>query len=95
MTTNYIIDIEGYALQLYLKAEEGMLYAYDNNYQYWYIDGSIYSDFAINWDEERINNLAIDCKKIGMKPVFHGNFKSAQSSDVEPIREESVAYTKK
>lgn len=86
--------LSGYALQLYLPAELGIIKAKENHYKYWYIDGSLATEEASNWTEERINTLKKLIEKNDVKPIFHGNFKAPLASDIEFLRKSAVAYTK-
>ncbi len=85
----------GFALQAYLKAEEGILHASQNNYDYWYIDGSLHSEFPEQWPQERIVALVALCEQIKILPIYHGNFKAPLASDVEFLRQAAVEYVKK
>ena len=85
----------GFALQAYMKAEEGVVNAWEHNYDYWYIDGSLHSDFPEQWSHERIIALVALCERTKMSPIYHGNFKAPLASDVEFLRRAAVEYVKK
>ena len=87
--------VDGFALQSYLTAEEGLSYAAQHHYDYWYIDGSIHTDFIDQWTDHRIEKLLILCQKHNIKPIYHGNFKVPLASDVESLRLCAVEYVKK
>jgi len=87
--------VSGFALQSYHKAEEGLVYAASHGYNYWYIDGSLHSDFFDQWTEDRIKKLKAKCEEYNIKPIYHGNFKVPISSDVEVLRLCAVEYVKK
>lgn len=87
--------VKGYAQQEYLSAEEGILCAKKEGCDYWYIDGSIDSEFPTNWHSSRVDGMLKLIEDYSMKPIFHGNFKSPLASDVEEIRKAAVMYTKK
>ncbi|OGT41300.1 MAG: hypothetical protein A3F13_09890 [Gammaproteobacteria bacterium RIFCSPHIGHO2_12_FULL_40_19] len=86
--------IKGFALQPYLKGEDGLIYSATHGYNYWYIDGSLNTDFAETWDAERITRLREKCEKYDIKPIFHGNFKVPLASDVTALRIAAIEYTK-
>lgn len=95
-TKNYSTRIAtGFALQPYLMAEEGLNCALKNGYDYWYVDGSIYSEFPEHWNERRIENLVIQCTTHNIYPIFHGNFKIPLASDVDLLRLAAIEYAKK
>lgn len=87
--------VTGYAEQEYLRAEDGILSAKEQACNYWYIDGSIDSEMPCYWSKKRIDALLKLIAIYGIKPIFHGNFKSPLASDVEEIRKAAVDYTKK
>jgi L-ribulose-5-phosphate 3-epimerase len=87
--------VTGYAQQQYLKAEAGIISAKKDGCAYWYIDGSLESDMPHFWGRNRIDSLKKQIDIHQVKPIFHGNFKSPLSFDVEDIRKAAVEYTKK
>lgn len=87
--------VTGYALQNYSCAERGIVDAFLNGYQYWYIDGSLSSDIPKAWDTQRIENMISMIEQYKVRPIFHGNYKVPLSSDVDELRETAVEYTKK
>jgi len=95
MPNSSINFVDGFALQSYLQAEEGLIYAANHKYDYWYVDGSIHSDFIDKWNDERIENLLAAIQTHNVKPIFHGNFKVPLSSDVEILRLCAIDYIKK
>ena len=82
--------VSGYAEQYYLTTEEGLDQAILDKADYWYIDGSLPSEYPLNWISQRIDALNAKIEQFNVKPVFHGNFKLPLSSDVESVREISV-----
>ena len=84
-----------FALQAYLIAEQACLNAAKQGYSHFYIDGSLHSDFAVEWQDSRINNLNDTITQYNCKPIFHGNFKAPLASDVEFLRKSAVSYIKK
>jgi len=86
--------VAGYALQNYSCAEQGILDACLNEYQYWYIDGSLSSEAPKNWNDKRINNMISLIEKYKINPLFHGNYKVPLSSDVDELRHTAIQYTK-
>ena len=85
----------GFASQNYLLAEEGILYAYQNNSNYWYIDISLLEEHPDKWTTDRISGLLNLIAQYQVFPIVHGNFKVPLASDVELLREASVEYVKK
>jgi len=86
--------IKGFALQPYLKAEDGLVYAASHGYNYWYIDGSLSTDCIEAWDTERTEALKTKCIENHIQPIFHGNFKVPLASDVLMLRRAAIEYTK-
>jgi L-ribulose-5-phosphate 3-epimerase len=82
--------VTGYAEQFYLIAEEGLIQACKDQADYWYIDGSLPSEYPDQWDAARIKTLKQQIDQSTAKPIFHGNFKLPLSSDVEEVRRISV-----
>lgn len=87
--------IRGFALQPYLKAEDGLLYAAAHGYNYWYIDGSLETDCIEEWDNIRIETLKKKCIEHNIQPIFHGNFKVPLASDVISLRKAAIEYSKR
>ncbi|MEO8400316.1 MAG: sugar phosphate isomerase/epimerase family protein [Gammaproteobacteria bacterium] len=87
--------VTGYALQSYACAEKGIIDASLNGYQYWYIDGSLSSDIAKAWNNQRIANMISMIEQHKIYPIFHGNYKVPLSSDVDELRNAAIEYTKK
>ena len=85
----------GFALQPYMKAEEGVRYAAEHDFDFCYLDGSLHSDFAKQWTRSRIDNLIDICDETKVKPIFHGNYKVPLSSDVEEMRLAAIEYVKR
>lgn len=86
--------IKGFALQPYLKAEDGLTYAAAHGYNYWYIDGSLSTDCIEEWNDTRIEALKNKCIENKIQPIFHGNFKVPLASDVLMLRKAAIEYTK-
>lgn len=87
--------VKGYALQTYSSAEEGIKIAAQNDYQYWYIDGSLEGEMPNYWNAERVDEMLQSIDTLSVKPIYHGNFKVPLASDMEELRAVAVAYTKK
>lgn len=92
MTVNNVLA-SAYAWQGYNVAEEGIIEAAEHGFDYWYVDGSVHSDFVTEWSPDRIQGLRDLIVQYSVKPIFHGNFKAPLSSDVEAIRRTAVKYT--
>lgn len=84
-----------YALQNYLSAENGIIDASQNNFDYWYIDASHESERPDKWDSRRIDNLNSLVETCKVSPLLHGNFKIPIASDVNEIQIASIKYIKK
>jgi len=89
------VFMSGFAAQKYHVAEEGVVYAASKGCTHWYIDGSIHSDSATEWDNNRISSMQDKIQRYGVNPIFHGNFKAPVASDVPELRKASVEYIKK
>src|SRR3990167_1409556 len=87
--------VTGFASQNYLPAEEGILSAFQNNLNYWYIDTSLSEEHPDKWSTDRINRLLNLVTQYQVSPIIHGNFKVPLASDVESSRKTSVEYVKK
>ncbi len=87
--------IKGFALQPYLKAEDGLVYAAAHGYNYWYIDGSLTTDCIDEWNDARIEALKNKYIEHKIQPIFHGNFKAPLASDVLMLRKAAIEYTKR
>jgi L-ribulose-5-phosphate 3-epimerase len=85
----------GLAHQKYLKAEEGILAAFEAGCTHWYVDGSLIGEMTEDWSRERIDNLKRMIDELNVRPIFHGNFKAPLASDVEDFRVAAVTYVKK
>lgn len=86
--------VNGYALQCYLTAEDGIILASKHNYEYWYIDGSMDTEAPLMWNKERIKNILSLMEKYKTKPIYHGNFKVPLASDVNMLRMAAIEYVK-
>lgn len=84
--------IAGTAQQKYLNAEEGAKSAAANGYSHWYVDGSLVGERPADWSAARIEALRDNARQLGVKPIYHGNFKVPLSSDVKEMREAAIAY---
>jgi L-ribulose-5-phosphate 3-epimerase len=87
--------VAGYALQNYSSAEKGIIDAYENGYQYWYIDASLSLDAHNKWNVKRIDNMIGLIEKHNIYPLIHGNFKVPLGSDVDELRNAAIEYTKR
>ncbi len=87
--------VTGYALQNYSCAEQGILDASENGYQYWYMDASLPFNLSKTWDTLRIKNIIYNMECYSVKPILHGNYKVPLASDVEELRLAALDYTKK
>lgn len=86
---------KGFAAQDYLVAEEGIVSAFQNNMDYWYIDASLNEDRLDQWPIDRINHLEKLINQYNILPIIHGNYKVPLASDVEHLRLASIEYVKK
>jgi L-ribulose-5-phosphate 3-epimerase len=87
--------LAGTAQQKYLKAEDGARSAAANGYSHWYVDGSLEGERPADWPETRIKALRDLAGQLGVRPIYHGNFKIPLGSDVREMREAAVAYVSK
>ncbi|AFY21883.1 hypothetical protein PputUW4_04693 [Pseudomonas sp. UW4] len=87
--------ITGTAQQNYLTAEHGILEAAKQGYSHWYIDGSLPGERPSDWTENRIAALRESISNIGVKPVYHGNFKAPLGSDVRELGGAALDYIKR
>lgn len=83
------------AQQNYLNAETGLLEAHRQGYSHWYIDGSLEGERPGDWPQTRLDALNAQIARLGVKPVYHGNFKAPLGSDVAQLREAALAYAKR
>ncbi len=90
--TKYINQL---AIQNYQIAEIGIEHAYQNQYQYWYIDTSLPEELPECWTLDRINKLKIKINKLQVSPIIHGNFKAPLCHEVDIIREAAICHVKK
>lgn len=84
----------GSIIQQYHNAEEGAEHAFKNSYTHWYIDGANTDDQPNRWSDIRIENMRKKISSLGVKPVFHGNFKAPLASDVPELRQAALNYLK-
>ncbi|MND68889.1 fructoselysine 3-epimerase [compost metagenome] len=87
--------ITGTAQQNYLTAEHGILEAAKQGYTHWYIDGSLPGERPSDWTENRIAALRESISNMGVKPVYHGNFKAPLGSDVRELGGAALDYIKR
>ncbi|MFY0728577.1 sugar phosphate isomerase/epimerase family protein [Pseudomonas sp. NFX15] len=100
MTGSYRNDawpeyISGTAQQNYLTAEAGILEAAKQGYSHWYIDGSLPGEHPSDWTESRIEALCETISRLGVKPIYHGNFKAPLGSDVRELGGAALDYIKR
>lgn len=87
--------MRGAAQQNYLRAEEGISAAAQGGYSHWYIDGSLEGERPADWTPERIASLRERIVTLGVKPVYHGNFKAPLASDVADMRAAALNYMRR
>lgn len=92
--TTHLPFVTGYALQNYAYAEQGMLDALENGYQYWYMDVSLPANICKKWNNQRIANLLHTLELYPIKPILHRNYKVPLASDVDELRVAAIQYTK-
>lgn len=85
----------GAAQQNYLKAEQGALEAAAQGYSHWYIDGSLPGERPADWTASRIDALHETMQRLGVKPIYHGNFKAPLGSDVRELGGAALDYIKR
>lgn len=83
------------AQQNYLTAELGIQEAAKQGYSHWYIDGSLPGERPADWSESRIKAMRETISKVGVKPVYHGNFKAPLGSDVREMSGAALEYIKR
>ncbi|MEJ5061276.1 MULTISPECIES: sugar phosphate isomerase/epimerase family protein [unclassified Pseudomonas] len=83
------------AQQNYLTAELGIQEAAKQGYSHWYIDGSLPGERPADWSENRIKAMRETISKVGVKPVYHGNFKAPLGSDVREMSGAALEYIKR
>lgn len=83
------------AQQDYLKAEDGILKAAEQGYSHWYIDGSLPGERPGDWNYQRIRTLNEMIATVGVKPIYHGNFKAPLGSDVPELGRSALEYIKR
>lgn len=84
----------GYVLQNYSTAEKGIIDAFKNGYDYWYIDCSLVTESHKQWNVTRIKQLQHLIQSYGVYPIIHGNFKLPLSSDIDELRSTAIEYVK-
>lgn len=84
--------MQGAAQQNYLSAEDGVKEAARGGYSHWYIDGSLEGERPGDWTPERIASLRQCINTLGVKPIYHGNFKVPLGSDVAEMRSAALHY---
>ncbi|MDI2592089.1 sugar phosphate isomerase/epimerase [Pseudomonas sp. 681] len=85
----------GAAQQNYLKAELGILEAAAQGYSHWYIDGSLPGERPADWTIDRIEALQETISTLGVRPIYHGNFKAPLGSDVRELGRAALDYIKR
>jgi sugar phosphate isomerase/epimerase len=83
------------AQQNYLTAELGIQEAAKQGYSHWYIDGSLPGERPADWSEKRIKAMRETISKVGVKPIYHGNFKAPLGSDVREMSGAALEYIKR
>lgn len=98
---NTIIDLNkiypipfanGYALQEYAVAEDGLMKAAQSCFTHWYIDGSLDEESLDKWNPDRLASLKNQIQEWNIKPIFHGNYKVPLASDVPLLRKAAIQY---
>jgi len=90
--SNIPIFMTGAGIQQYHRAEEGVVFAAQEGYTHWYIDGAKYHDRASKWSKHRIMNLLDLIKTYNVTPIYHGSFKNPLASDVPELRRGASDY---
>lgn len=85
--------LNGFGLQNYSKAEDGIVEAARQSATHWYIDGVIPDNFPGRWSEERIAALRELMDQLRVQPIFHGNFKIPLAYEIQEMREAGIRYT--
>lgn len=80
------------AQQDYLDAESGLARALQQGYSHWYVDGSLHGERPEDFPRERIDALLELMQQTGMRPIYHGNFKSPLGSDVPALAAAALHY---
>lgn len=80
------------AQQDYLDAETGLQRALAQGYTHWYIDGSLDGERPQDFPSRRLEALCEAIQQTGMRPIYHGNFKSPLGSDVPALSAAALAY---
>lgn len=88
------VYMTGTAQQNYLKAELGAQEAAAQGYSHWYIDGSLPGERPADWTAGRVAALRETMLKLGVKPIYHGNFKVPLGSDVRELGGAALDYIK-
>jgi L-ribulose-5-phosphate 3-epimerase len=84
----------GTSQQDYLRAEDGALEAFVQGYTHYYIDSSLPGERPGDWTPERLAYVSKLSSVLGVKPIYHGNFKSPIGSDVREISRLGLEYAK-
>jgi L-ribulose-5-phosphate 3-epimerase len=80
------------AQQDYLDAESGLTRALQQGYSHWYVDGSLHGERPEDFPRERTDALLELMQQTGMRPIYHGNFKSPLGSDVPALATAALHY---
>ncbi len=80
------------AQQDYLDAESGLARALQQGYSHWYVDGSLHGERPEDFPPERLEALLELMQQTGMRPIYHGNFKSPLGSDVPALATAALHY---
>jgi len=79
-------------VQRYLPFEKGLIYTVENKCDIFYIEGSLPTDAATEWDSNRIKNALLELEKYQKKTIFHGNFKNPICHEIPAIREAAYSH---
>lgn len=80
------------AQQDYLDAESGLARALQQGYSHWYVDGSLHGERPEDFPPARLDALLERMQQTGMRPIYHGNFKSPLGSDVPALAAAALHY---
>lgn len=94
MENHQLPFVNGVALNAYLTAENGIARALKTGSTHWYIDGSLETEMPHGFSESRIASLKNQVETLGIRPIYHGNFKAPLASEIELVRRGAVEYVK-
>lgn len=92
---NSLPFVTDFAIQNYMSAEKGIVFAAEHGFQVWYIDLDIKEDKLDNWDTARINQLHNLIKKYMIKPILHSSFTAPLAVNIQELRQAGIQTVKK